>query len=127
MSQSTISQVTEFNLAFGFPIHTRPHLEDESKNTLRLNLIEEELSELKAALAKRDAVATLDALVDLQYVLDGAFLALGFHHVKDAAFAEVHRSNMTKLGDEGKPLKREDGKLLKGDRYEPPQLEQFVS
>jgi predicted HAD superfamily Cof-like phosphohydrolase len=67
-------------------------------------------------------VETFDALLDLQYVLDGAFLALGFHRMKDDGLKEVHRSNMSKLGPDGLPVLREDGKVMKGDAFEPPDL-----
>jgi len=88
----------------------------------------EELDELKEALAAGDMVETLDALIDLQYVLDGAFLSFGLHGVKTAAFNEVHRSNMSKLGEDGKPIRREgDGKVMKGPNYFKPDMAQFVA
>lgn len=68
-----------------------------------------------------------DALTDLQYVLDGAWLALGFHRVKEECVAEVHRSNMSKLGLDGLPIKREDGKILKGPNYSLPDLGPIVA
>ncbi len=74
-----------------------------------------------------DIVETLDALIDLQYVLDGAFLSFGLHDVKEIAFAEVHRSNMSKLGEDGKPIRREsDGKVMKGPNYFVPDMSQFI-
>jgi hypothetical protein len=87
-----------------------------------MDLLEEELRELGEALEERDPVAVLDALTDLQYVLDGAYLALGFHAYKGDALLEVHRSNMSKLGENGRPIYREDGKILKGPNYSPPDL-----
>ena len=92
-------------------------------NKLRLNLLQEEVDELKEALANGDTVEALDALTDIQYVLDGAYLSLGLHKLKDAAFSEVQRSNMSKLGEDGKPIRREeDGKILKGPNYFAPDL-----
>lgn len=121
--RKSIELVREFHETFGQPVRDEPSLGDEALNALRISLLEEETRELKEALERRDAVEVLDALTDLQYVLDGAYLALGFHRVKEAALAEVHRSNMTKLDDDGKPVLREgDGKILKGPHFDPPDL-----
>jgi predicted HAD superfamily Cof-like phosphohydrolase len=127
MTKSTLDQVREFHETYGAAINDEPHIADTDLNAFRVRLLQEELDELKEALADGDAVETLDALTDLQYVLDGAFLSLGMHGVKDAAFAEVHRSNMSKLGEDGKPILREsDGKVLKGPNYFKPDLNKFV-
>jgi predicted HAD superfamily Cof-like phosphohydrolase len=127
MTKSTLDQVREFHETYGAAINDEPHIADTDLNAFRVRLLQEELDELKEALADGDAVETLDALTDLQYVLDGAFLSLGMHGVKDAAFAEVHRSNMSKLGEDGKPILREsDGKVLKGPNYFKPDLHKFV-
>jgi predicted HAD superfamily Cof-like phosphohydrolase len=99
-------------------------LSDERVNELRLQLLQEELNELQDAIESGDTVAALDALSDLQYVLDGAFLSLGFS--KHPAFEEVHRSNMSKLDDAGLPIRRADGKILKGPNYSPPDLTRYV-
>lgn len=123
---TTLEQVGQFHRAFGHPVHDRPKLDDYNTNTLRIALIAEELAEFVEALTHRDPVAVLDALTDLQVVLDGAYLSLGFHRYKDAAFAEVHRSNMSKLPPDGKPLHREDGKIMKGPGYTPPNLEAIL-
>ena len=124
--RTTLEQVAEFHKAFGHPIKETPDLSDWVLNHLRCRLINEESEELAASIGWQDKVGVLDALLDLQYVLDGAFLALGFASVKDVAFAEVHRSNMSKLGTDGKPIYREDGKVIKGPNYSPPNLERFV-
>ncbi len=125
--KSTLEQVCEFHETYGLPVEDSPCISDEKTNLLRINLLAEELDELKEALAAGDAVETLDALIDLQYVLDGAFLSLGFHDVKEAAFAEVHASNMSKLGEDGKPIRREsDGKVMKGPNYFKPDMAKFV-
>ena len=127
MSKSTIEQVQEFHETYGLPVKNSPDLTDPQTNELRINLLAEELDELKVALAEDDKVEVLDALIDLQYVLDGAFLSLGFADVKEAAFNEVHRSNMSKLGADGKPIRREgDGKVMKGPNYFKPDMVQFV-
>src|SRR6202040_4315014 len=109
----SLEQVKEFHEAFSHPIKDNPDLSDIKLVTLRLQLIWEELKELEDAVdvykldgeeRNPDKVAALDALLDLQYVLDGAFLALGFAGVKDEGFQRVHASNMSKLGEDGKPI-----------------------
>jgi predicted HAD superfamily Cof-like phosphohydrolase len=127
MKKTTLEQVQEFHETYGLPVEATPKIDDEKTNALRINLLAEELDELKEALAAGDIVEVLDALTDLQYVLDGAYLSFGLHDVKIAAFDEVHRSNMSKLGADGKPIRRpEDGKVLKGPNYFEPDLGQFV-
>lgn len=124
--RTSLDLVRKFHETFDQPIHNNPKLDDEGVNDLRLDLLYEELIELRVALENRDSVATLDALTDLQYVLDGAYLSLGLHRWKNAALAEVQRSNMTKLDVQGKPIKRSDGKVLKGPLYEPPDLKKVL-
>ncbi len=127
MKRTTLEQVQEFHETYGLPVMDEPHIADPKTNDLRINLIAEELEELKEALKAGDMVETLDALIDLQYVLDGAFLSFGLHDVKEEAFAEVHRSNMSKLGEDGKPIRREsDGKVMKGPNYFVPDMSQFI-
>lgn len=127
MTKTTLDKVQEFHETYGLPVCDAQNLECEKTKALRINLLAEELDELKEALAQDDILETLDALIDLQYVLDGAFLSFGLQGVKDAAFEEVHRSNMSKLGADGKPIVRpEDGKILKGPDYFKPDLAQFV-
>ncbi|PCI56271.1 MAG: hypothetical protein COB36_05710 [Alphaproteobacteria bacterium] len=126
--KTTLDQVQEFHETYGLPVLNAPHISDEKTNELRINLLAEELDELREALEQGDMVETLDALIDLQYVLDGAFLSLGMAHLKTPAFDEVHRSNMSKLGADGKPIRREsDGKVLKGPDYFKPDMAQFVA
>ena len=125
--RTTLEQVREFHETYGLPVKASPDISDPKTNDLRVNLLAEELEELKEALAAGDVVEVLDALTDLQYVLDGAYLSFGLHDVKDAAFAEVQRSNMSKLGEDGKPIRREsDGKILKGPNFFEPDLSQFI-
>lgn len=87
---------------------------------LRCALIEEEAAEFRAAVEDGDIVGVADAIADLLYVVYGAALTFGIP-VREV-FTEVHRSNMTKLGDDGVPVYREDGKVLKGPNFSPPQL-----
>ena len=91
---------------------------------LRVDLIAEELKELKEAIRDKDIVEVADALTDLLYVVYGAGHAFGID--LDACFSEVHRSNMSKLGSDGKPIYREDGKVLKGPDFFDPDLTKIV-
>lgn len=119
----TLAKVREFHDTYGVAVKDAPDLSDGGINALRVTLLQEELDELREALAAGDTVEVLDALTDLQYILDGTYLSLGFHALKRAAFDEVHRSNMSKLGADGKPIYREsDRKVLKGPNYTPPDL-----
>lgn len=136
---TSLDMVREFHERFGQVVNDEPSLGDERLNSLRVDLIAEELCELAEALGCKieftweaydlptKTIAALDALTDLQYVLDGAYLSLGFAHLKDAALAEVHRSNMSKLGADGRPVLRDDGKILKGPGYSPPDLATVLS
>ncbi len=127
LQKSTIEQVKEFHETYGLPVLDQPDISNEKTNELRINLIAEELEELKEALEQGDLVETLDALIDLQYVIDGAFLSFGMQALKTPAFNEVHDSNMSKLGEDGKPIRREsDGKILKGPNYFKPDMGQFI-
>lgn len=127
MIVDTLTAVKEFHETYGLPVKSVPDITDEKTNALRINLLQEELNELSEALANNDIVEVLDALTDLQYVLDGAYLSFGMHHLKDAAFNEVQRSNMSKLGEDGKPIVREsDGKILKGPNYSAPDIAKFL-
>lgn len=124
--KDTLAKVKDFHDACGVFTPEIPYLEDQALNELRYNLLAEELQELKDGMNAKDPVAVLDALVDLQYVLDGAFLSLGFADYKDIGFDEVQRSNMSKLGEDGKPILREDGKIMKGPNYFPPDLHSVI-
>jgi predicted HAD superfamily Cof-like phosphohydrolase len=97
---------------------------DQKTEDLRKALILEEYKELEEAIADRDMVAVADALADLLYVVYGAGVTFGLP--LDEIFREVHRSNMTKLDENGQPIKNEAGKVVKGPRYQAPQLERFI-
>lgn len=107
------SKVREFHKAFGIRIEETPTLADEATRALRINLIQEELDELKTAFSTGNLVDAADALADLLYVTYGAAVSLGID--MEPVFAEVHRSNMTKIGGR----KREDGKWIKPAHYSP--------
>jgi predicted HAD superfamily Cof-like phosphohydrolase len=124
--KSTIEQVREFHDAFGVKNEPRPTLSDKETRQLRVKLIQDELYELFMALENEDITETLDALVDLDYVVQGAFLQFGLALLKDSAFNEVHRSNMSKLDENGKPIFAPDGKVMKSKLYSRPNLAQFL-
>ena len=113
--------VGAFHDAFGLPVRERPTVEIPVEEAhLRQALLDEEVDELRAAVAAADVVAIADALADIVYIACGTAHAYGID--LDAVVAEVHRSNMTKLGADGRPVYRDDGKVLKGPSYEPPRL-----
>jgi len=108
----------DFMEAFGQEVKTEPEFPDFSTRELRLELIREEYEELEEAIENRDIVEVADALTDLLYVIYGAGHAFGID--LDACYTEVHLGNMSKLGPDGKPMKRDDGKVMKGpDFFEP--------
>jgi predicted HAD superfamily Cof-like phosphohydrolase len=96
--------------------------ETKSQKLIRLQLIQEELSELGEGLLNHDEVECLDALVDLSYVVDGTYIAFGMDGLKVAGLLEVHRSNMSKLGPDGRPIIGASGRVEKGPDYTPPNL-----
>jgi len=120
MEGTNFELVEDFMLAFGQRVATTPQLVDRAVAELRVSLIEEELDELREAVADNDLVGIADALTDILYVTYGAGLAYGID--LDECFLEVHESNMSKLGENGKPIYREDGKVLKGPNYFEPDL-----
>jgi predicted HAD superfamily Cof-like phosphohydrolase len=124
---TTLNMTKKCHEVFGLPIKETPNIHDEALNELRIGLIAEELGELIEALVEKNPAKVLDALADLQVVLDGAFISLGFYPLKIAAVAEAHRANMSKLGGDGKPILRADGKYLKGPNYVPPDFERLLN
>jgi len=117
--------VGDFMEGFGQEVHDGPHWPDFSTRELRIELIEEELDELKVAIENRDMVEIADALTDILYVVYGAGHAFGID--LDACFDEVHASNMSKLGEDGRAIRREDGKVLKGPHFFAPDLEKILN
>jgi predicted HAD superfamily Cof-like phosphohydrolase len=118
-----IAQVLEFHRAFGLGIAGGPTADlSPALVELRARLLQEELDEYRQAAASRDLEAVADALSDLLYVLLGTYLTHGLHEVAGELFAAVHNSNMSKLDACGRPVHREDGKVLKSDRFTPPDL-----
>jgi predicted HAD superfamily Cof-like phosphohydrolase len=121
---SNFDMVGDFMERFGQEVKTKAEFPDNSTIVLRLQLIEEELQELRDAIGDADLVEVADALTDILYVTYGAGHAFGID--LDKCFEEVQASNMSKLGKDGKPIYREDGKILKGENFFEPNLEQFV-
>ena len=121
---SNFQKVGLFMKTFGQEIKTKPSLSSEKINNLRINLISEELEELKDAIKKNDLKETIDALTDILYVTYGAGHAFGID--LDKCFEEVQNSNMSKLGDDGKPIYNESGKVMKGPNYFKPDLLKFI-
>jgi predicted HAD superfamily Cof-like phosphohydrolase len=120
MDGTNLELVEDFMVAFGQKVEIEPIIPDRAITELRLALIEEEVDELREALSKNDVVEVADALTDILYVVYGAGLSFGID--LDACFLEVHESNMSKLGEDGKAIYREDGKVMKGPGYFEPQL-----
>lgn len=118
--QTNFQLVAKFMGSFEQEVLTRPSLRDKDIRELRLNLILEEAQELREALENQDLVEVADALTDILYVVYGTGHAFGIN--LDKCFEEVHLSNMSKLGSDGKPIKREDGKVLKGPGYFKPNI-----
>lgn len=118
-------RVKEFMTTFGQEVRDKPTLPDVNEMALRYDLIKEELDELYQAMGEKDIVEIADALTDILYVTYGAGHTFGID--LDKCFEEVQRSNMSKLGEDGKPIYRDDGKVLKGPNYSPPDLTQFVT
>ena len=122
---TNFEKVGVFMKTFGQEIKTKPSLSSNKINTLRINLIEEELKELKHAIENKDLKETIDALTDILYVTYGAGHAFGVN--LDKCFQEVQKSNMSKLGKNGKPIYDENGKVMKGPNYFKPNLSKFIN
>jgi predicted HAD superfamily Cof-like phosphohydrolase len=121
---TNFNKVWQFMHSFGQETLMKPTLPDVDLAELRLDLIQEEVDELATAFINQDIVEIADALTDILYVTYGAGHAFGID--LDTCFTEVHRSNMSKLGIDGKPIYRHDGKVLKGRNYSPPQLAKII-
>ena len=121
---TNFEKVGLFMQTFGQELKTKPSLSSEKINKLRINLINEELEEFKEAIKNNDLKEVADALTDILYVTYGAGHAFGIN--LDKCFEEVQKSNMSKLGLDGKPIYNEEGKVLKGPNYFKPNLSKFI-
>ena len=121
---SNFKKVRKFMKNFGQIVKNKASFPDNNTIKLRLNLIKEEINELEEAINEKNIVEVADALTDILYVTYGAGHAFGID--LDKCFAEVQRSNMSKLDTNGKPIYNESGKVMKGPNYLKPNLKQFL-
>ena len=121
---SNFNKVGTFMKTFGQEVTTKPSFSSDKINKLRIDLIKEELDELQEAMKNNDLLEVADALTDILYVTYGAGHAFGID--LDKCFDEVQNSNMSKLGNDGKPIYNESGKVMKGPKYFKPNLKKFL-
>ena len=121
---SNFNQVKTFMETFDQEVKTKPSFSTDKINSLRYDLIKEELEELKAAMENKDLLEVADALTDILYVTYGAGHAFGIN--LDRCFEEVQNSNMSKLGEDNKPIYNDSGKVMKGPKYFKPNLTKFI-
>ena len=122
---NNFEKVKKFMQTFGQEVKSKPSFPNDKIIKLRYELIEEELSELQAAIKDKDITEVADALTDILYVTYGAGHSFGIN--LDRCFEEVQNSNMSKLDEGGKPIYNEAGKVMKGPKYFKPDLNKFVS
>ena len=122
---SNFESVKKFMKTFGQEVKEKAEFPSDKITTLSYDLIREELNELKEAIEVRDIKEVADALTDILYVTYGAGHAFGIN--LDKCFAEVQNSNMSKLGQDGKPIYNDKGKVMKGPNYFKPNLQKFVA
>lgn len=122
-----ISKVADFHVAFNIENNSAPTLLSEKDFMLRYELIREENEEYLEACKKGDIVEIADALGDILYIAFGTILRHGLQDKMQAIFDEIQRSNMSKLDENGKPIYREDGKVLKGANYTRPDIASILA
>ena len=122
-----ISAVELFHKSFGLGVSENMQADlGSAKNMLRFNLMDEENKEYLEAATANDMTEVADALGDMLYILCGTILEHGMQYKIEEVFEEIQRSNMSKLGADGKPIYREDGKVLKGPNYFKPNLKEIL-
>lgn len=124
--KETIKKVEDFHLAFNRSNAEAPTLLDDETFRLRYKLMAEENMEYVEACMDKDLTGIADALGDQLYILCGTILKHGLQHKIEEVFHEIHMSNMSKLGEDGKPVLREDGKILKGPSYFKPDIKSIL-
>jgi predicted HAD superfamily Cof-like phosphohydrolase len=125
--QKQLNAVKLFHETYGLGVSTEMKADLGSlKNELRFNLMKEENEEYLEAVQNNDIVEIADALGDMLYILCGTILEHGLQHKIEAVFDEIQRSNMSKLGEDGKPIYREDGKVMKGPNYFKPNFSDIL-
>lgn len=117
---NVFNAVKDFHRAFDQPVNNKPFLPGKEERELRIRLIAEEFKEYTDAEEANDIVEVADALADMIYIICGTAASYGIP--LEAVFEEVHNSNMAKLGPNGKPIKREDGKIIKPEGWQPPDV-----
>ena len=122
---SNFDSVKKFMKTFGQEVKEKAEFPNDKITSLRLDLIKEELAELQAAINKKDIKEVADALTDILYVTYGAGHSFGIN--LDKCFEEVQSSNMSKLGEDGRPIYNDKGKVMKGPNYFKPDLNKFVA
>lgn len=126
--KNKINAVKEFHNSFGLGVSEEMIADlGAAKNMLRFNLMDEENKEYLEAAQNNDLVEVADALGDMLYILCGTILEHGMQYKIEEVFNEIQRSNMSKLGEDGKPIYREDGKVLKGPNYFKPNINEILS
>ena len=121
---SNFDDVKTFMKTFGQIVKNKAEFPDKNTMQLRFDLIHEELKELEFAMKTKNLEEVADALTDILYVTYGAGCAYGID--LDKCFKEVQRANMSKLGEDGKPIFNDKGKVMKGPKYNAPNLKQFI-
>ena len=122
---SNFERVKKFMETFGQEVKQKAEFPNDKITTLRYDLIKEELEELRIAMERKDIKEVADALTDILYVTYGAGHAFGIN--LDKCFEEVQNSNMSKLGEDGRPIYNDKGKVMKGPNYFKPDLNKFVA
>jgi predicted HAD superfamily Cof-like phosphohydrolase len=126
--KNKLSSVTAFHKAFGLRVNNTPTTDiNESTLNLRFSLMDEENKEYLEAIKNNDMIEVADALGDMLYILCGTIITHGMQNVIDEVFEEIQRSNMSKLGSDGKPIYRKDGKVLKGPNYFKPDIAKILN
>jgi len=125
--KNKIAAVTQFHTAFKVNMNKKPIADiGKQRNQLRFDLMKEENEEYLEAANSNDLVEVADALGDMLYILCGTIIEHGMQDKIEEVFNEIQRSNMSKLGDDGKPIYREDGKVLKGPNYFKPNIKAIL-
>lgn len=125
--ETMLNRVENFHNAYGIPQRVDFGNIATEQYLLRVNLMAEENKEYLDACIDNDPIAIADALTDMLYILLGTMAVHGFNEYAKACFLEVHKSNMSKLDENGKPIYREDGKVLKGINYKAPNLQKVIT
>jgi len=125
--KNQLEAVQLFHESFGLGVEQAPKASlGEAVNMLRYNLMKEENEEYLEAAQNNDLTEVADALGDMLYILCGTIISHGLQHKITEVFEEIQRSNMSKLGHDGKPIYREDGKVMKGPNYFKPDFRKIL-